>query len=146
MILGNGLAVHCLLHIDFAFGVDQMEEIELFARVIRLRRLSDSPIAGRVFSSYRRIGCWLRVARLIVAWTSNRRPATCQGQLALSLATLLVVGAYLGGHIVYHGGAGIASAILVPELRGRHHGAEEHGQSPSEPKLNRSHHHDEQHD
>ena len=51
MILGNGLAVHCLLHIDFAFGVDQMEKIELFARVIRLCRLSDSLVAGRVFSS-----------------------------------------------------------------------------------------------
>ncbi len=33
---------------------------------------------------------------------------------------VLLVGAYLGGRIVYRGGAGVDPAILAPELRGGH--------------------------
>ena len=35
-------------------------------------------------------------------------------------AVLLLIGAYLGGRIVYRGGTGVDPAILAPEVRGGH--------------------------
>lgn len=43
---------------------------------------------------------------------------------------VLLVGAYLGGNIVYRGGAGVDPAILAPEVRGGHG----HDQQPGTPR------------
>ena len=45
---------------------------------------------------------------------------------------LLLVGAYLGGRLVYRGGAGVDPAILAPEVRGGHG----HDQQPGTPRPN----------
>ncbi|MHB1033421.1 MAG: DUF2231 domain-containing protein [Pirellulales bacterium] len=76
---------------------------------------------------------------VLVRWLRRQpSPSNSSRGVGLIAAAILVVGAYLGGSVVYHGGAGIDPAILAPELRGHHHGAEGHGHpSSSEP------HHDE---
>lgn len=43
----------------------------------------------------------------------------------LAAAGLLSITGYLGGQIVYHGGAGIEPSILSPEIRHHHHGGRE---------------------
>lgn len=75
----------------------------------------------------------LNVATLVlfVAVFFARRGAEFPGARARAaglLATvLLAAGAYLGGRIVYRGGAGVDPAILAPEVRGSH-------QHPGSPK------------
>ncbi len=79
----------------------------------------------------------------LVRWLRRQpSPSNLSRGIGLIAAVLLVAGAYLGGHVVYHGGAGINPSILAPELRGHQHGAEEHGAS-SEPDHDHSDHHDE---
>lgn len=66
------------------------------------------------------------------------RPGTAVRLAGLVTAGLVIIGAYLGGTIVYRGGAGIDPKILAPEVReGHHHGSELH---PSESEE--GHHHD----
>ncbi len=56
-----------------------------------------------------------------------RRRATAVARvIGLAGALMLLVAAYLGGMIVYHGGAGIDPSLLAPEVRGGHsHAGEE---------------------
>lgn len=66
------------------------------------------------------------------------RPGTAARIAGLVAAGVLIIGAYLGGTIVYRGGAGIDPKILSPEvLESHHHGSEPH---PSESEEH--HHHD----
>jgi hypothetical protein len=82
--------------------------------------------AGAVFAR------WLR---------RQSSPSNPSRAIELIAAALLVVGAYLGGHVVYHGGAGIDPAILAPELRGHHHGAEGHERPSSSETRHDEHEH-----
>jgi len=60
--------------------------------------------------------------------TGSRR--TIGRWVGLVAALLLVVGSFLGGSLVFHGGAGVDPAILAPEIReGHHHGDHGHGSS-----------------
>lgn len=69
-----------------------------------------------------------------VAWA--RRGAGPPGPRArvagLLAAAVLAAGAYLGGRLVYRGGAGVDPAILAPEVRGSH----EHLGTTPEPGKN----------
>lgn len=66
------------------------------------------------------------------------RPGAGARIVGLVAAGVLIIGAYLGGTIVYRGGAGIDPKILSPEvLESHHHGSEPHA---SEPEAH--HHHD----
>ncbi|MBX9624689.1 MAG: DUF2231 domain-containing protein [Gemmataceae bacterium] len=50
-------------------------------------------------------------------------------------AVLLLVGAYVGGSLVYRGGAGVDPAILAPEVRhGHNHGGEPAPADPGQPE------------
>jgi uncharacterized membrane protein len=81
---------------------------------------------------------------ITLAWVRWRHRAELPGvgsQLLMWLTTaIFIVGAALGGHIVYHGGAGIEPDLMRPGLHEEHHpahGAEQHpgehhsGQEPS---------------
>ncbi|MBX9624493.1 MAG: DUF2231 domain-containing protein [Gemmataceae bacterium] len=66
----------------------------------------------------------------------RRRPAgvgTGVRIAGLLAAAVLAAGAYLGGRLVYRGGAGVDPAILAPEVRGSH----EHPGTTSEPGENK---------
>ena len=88
----------------------------------------------------------LQVASIVLfAWVAAMRwlrrqstPSVLSRIIGLMAIVVLVIGSYLGGVIVYHGGAGIDPGILTPELReGHHHGGDEHGHPSPHP------HHDE---
>lgn len=91
----------------------------------------------------------LQVASIVLfAWVALVRwrrqqssPSYTSRIIGLIATALLVVGAYLGGHVVYHGGAGIEPAILAPELRSHHHGIEEHGHDQLETGSGATEHH-----
>lgn len=78
----------------------------------------------------------------VVRWRRRMRPST-GGQWLASLigALLLSVTGWLGGLIVYHGGAGIEPALLSQEIRGGHsHGGSEgdqHEQGSEQPARER---------
>ena len=55
-----------------------------------------------------------------VARRRNQPPAAWARVAGLLGGLLLLVGAYLGGRLVYRGGAGVDPAILAPEVRGGH--------------------------
>lgn len=83
----------------------------------------------------------------LVRWRRQKSsPSNPSRAIGLIAAALLVVGAYLGGHVVYHGGAGIAPEILAPALReGHHHATEEQGHPSSEPHRDERGHDDHVH-
>jgi len=101
---------------------------------------------------------WLQVAALVVfaavvlvRWwlrQGDQRfasvPAAGASRITgLVAAGLLVVGAYLGGHLVYRGAAGIDPALLSPALReGHHHDGEGHGHPVTPPQHGHTHSHD----
>lgn len=84
---------------------------------------------------------------VLVRWRRRQSsPSSPSRTIGLVATALLAVGAYLGGHVVYHGGAGIDPAILVRELReGHRHGAEEYGHPSSEPHHDNHGHVDDGH-
>lgn len=54
--------------------------------------------------------------------------------------SVLLAGAYLGGRLVYRGGAGVDPAILAPEVRGGHaHGEQPRGPRPEEDDPHKGH-------
>lgn len=59
-------------------------------------------------------------AGVAVARRRNEPPAAWARIVGLFGAVVLLVGAYLGGSLVYRGGAGVDPAILAPEVRGGH--------------------------
>jgi uncharacterized membrane protein len=59
-------------------------------------------------------------AVIAVARRHDERPAVWVRAAGLFGALVLLVGAYLGGSLVYRGGAGVDPAILAPEVRGGH--------------------------
>ena len=68
----------------------------------------------------------------------RREPPTVWVRVAGLFGVLaLLVGAYLGGNIVYRGGAGVDPAILAPEVRGGHG----HGEPPRVPQPEKDHPH-----
>jgi uncharacterized membrane protein len=61
-------------------------------------------------------------------WTARHwEPSGTLRALGIAGALILSGGSYLGGEIVYKGGAGIDPAILAPEVREHEHGGHEHG-------------------
>jgi uncharacterized membrane protein len=68
---------------------------------------------------------------IAVARRRDERPAVGVRVAGLSGVLVLLVGAYLGGSIVYRGGAGVDPAILAPEVRGGHG---EHPRAPEPDK------------
>lgn len=100
---------------------------------------------------------WLQVVSLVVfavvvlvRWRLRQRaPAGVLRITGLVAAGLLVVGSYLGGHLVYRGATGIDPALLSPELRiGHRHNGEGHehpaaaATHEAEPDHDHSDHHD----
>ncbi len=82
---------------------------------------------------YWHLGLMLAAVVLFLGVVVLRRGPAPSGMLTAArglgvvAAVLLLVGAYLGGDLVYHGGAGVSPEILVPELReGHSHGPGEH--------------------
>jgi len=59
-------------------------------------------------------------AGVVVARRRDERPAVWARVAGLLGVLVLLVGAYLGGSLVYRGGAGVDPAILAPEVRGGH--------------------------
>jgi uncharacterized membrane protein len=57
---------------------------------------------------------------IVVARRREERPTVWVRALGLFGVLVLLVGAYLGGSIVYRGGAGVDPAVLAPALRGGH--------------------------
>ena len=70
-------------------------------------------------------------AAVAVARRRAGPPAPWVRVAGILAAVILAAGAYLGGQIVYRGGAGVDPAILAPELRGGH---EHPGITPGENK------------
>ncbi len=57
---------------------------------------------------------------VVVARRRDEPPAGWVRLTGLFGVAVLLVGAYLGGRVVYRGGAGVDPAILAPEVRGGH--------------------------
>ena len=72
----------------------------------------------------------LFIAVAWVRWRNWETPPGTGTQLLMWLATaVFILGTALGGHMVYHGGAGIEEDLLKPGLHEEHHpghGGEEH--------------------
>jgi len=86
----------------------------------------------------------LFTAVVIVRWRDGLAlPGAASRGFGLLATAILIVGSYLGGNLVYHGGAGVDPQILAPEVREGHH----HGEEPASPpghthEANEHHHHD----
>jgi ABC-type nickel/cobalt efflux system permease component RcnA len=98
---------------------------------------------------------WLQVAAIAVfaavvlaRWRLRKRASAAALRITgLVAAGLLVVGSYLGGHLVYRGATGIDPSLLSPALReGHHHDGEGHEHPPSPPKHEPGHDHTHSHD
>ncbi|OGS56468.1 MAG: hypothetical protein A3J79_09175 [Elusimicrobia bacterium RIFOXYB2_FULL_62_6] len=98
---------------------------------------------------------WLQVAALVVftsvvlvRWRLRQRaPAGVLRITGLVAAGLLVVGSYLGGHLVYRGATGIDPSLLSPALReGHHHDGEGHERPASPPQHEPDHGHTHSHE
>ena len=85
---------------------------------------------------------------VLARWRLRQRaPAGVLRTTGLVAAGLLVVGSYLGGHLVYRGAAGIDPSLLSPALReGHHHDGEAHGHPSLPPQHEREHGHTHSHD
>ncbi len=91
----------------------------------------------------------------MVAATSTIGPGRSRASGALRTTALvatglLIVGSYLGGHLVYRGATGIDPSLLSAELReGHHHDGEghEHPAPPPqhEPDRDHTHSHEDSH-
>jgi uncharacterized membrane protein len=97
---------------------------------------------------------WLQVAAIVVfasvvlvRWRLRQRaPAGVLRITGLVATGLLVVGSYLGGHLVYHGATGIDPSLLSPALReGHHHDGEAHEHHGSPTQHEPEHDHDKGH-
>jgi uncharacterized membrane protein len=65
---------------------------------------------------------------VLVRWRRRNAPPPVWSQAVSVLATLLItVGGYLGGYMVYRGGAGVEPRILDPEIREGHAHGESNG-------------------
>ncbi len=95
---------------------------------------------------------WLQVAAIVVftsvvlaRWRLRQRAPSGVLRITGLVATgLLVVGSYLGGHLVYRGATGIDPSLLSPALQeGHHHDGEghEHPASPTEHEPGHDHTH-----
>jgi uncharacterized membrane protein len=86
----------------------------------------------------------LFTAVVIVRWRDGLAlPGAASRGLGLLAAAILIVASYLGGDLVYHGGAGVDPQILAPEVREGHshsHGAEP-GSAPDHSQEKSDHHH-----
>lgn len=99
---------------------------------------------------------WLQVAAIVVfssvvlaRWRLRERASASVSRISsLVAASVLVVGSYLGGILVYQGAAGIDPRLLSPELRAaHHHGIDEPGHPPGphheeHEREDQMHHHD----
>ncbi len=64
----------------------------------------------------------LFIAVALMRWRMrNTRSSLLARLLGLLAAVLLVVGSYLGGQLVYRGGAGVDPELLAPAVREAHH-------------------------
>lgn len=77
------------------------------------------------------------ILAILVRWRGRRWAASALPNAIIALGTiLLIIGAYLGGYLVYRGAAGVDPTLLSPELRAGHHHA------PGEHHDLDSHHHE----
>jgi uncharacterized membrane protein len=75
-------------------------------------------------------------------WLGQRAPSGVLRITGLVAAGLLVVGAYLGGYLVYRGATGVDPNLLSPTLReGHHHNGEGHEHRASSPQHERDQDH-----
>lgn len=79
-------------------------------------------------------------AGVAVARRRNAPPPVWARVAGLFGVSVLLVGAYLGGRLVYRGGAGVDPAILAPEVRGGHgHGDVPRGPPPDRDDPHKGH-------
>jgi uncharacterized membrane protein len=75
-----------------------------------------------------------------VARRRNAPPPVWARAAGLLGVSVLLAGAYLGGRLVYRGGAGVDPGILAPEVRGGHgHGEEPRGSQPDRDDPHKGH-------
>lgn len=82
------------------------------------------------------IGVLVAFAGVLYARVRNGSPTAWVRGTGLLGAAVLLLGAYLGGNLVYRGGAGVDPALLAPELRmGHSHREETVPSSPTTPSI-----------
>jgi uncharacterized membrane protein len=65
-------------------------------------------------------------------WKNRAVPSSAKPMVAMLVASLILIGTgFLGGTIVYHGGAGVEPNLLIPEIRHGH--THEHEHEPHTP-------------
>ncbi len=80
---------------------------------------------------------------LVMRWRTRTTQPSLAGRLIGLIATvLLVVGSFLGGQLVYRGGAGVDPELLAPAVREAHH---HHGGDDHDEDDHDEDHHDEDH-
>jgi len=84
---------------------------------------------------------------LVRWWLRERAPSGLLRITGLVAVGLLVIGAYLGGHLVYRGAAGVDPSLLSPSLQeGHHHDGEGHEHPASPPQHEPSDEHTRRHE